>query len=129
MDILPILGIALVAAVLVVLLRQYKPEFALPVEICAAVLILALLIPTVTDIFHSLRDLIDLSGMDVQYFSLLVKAVGITVIVQLTADACRDSGETALAHKVEFAGRAAVILMILPMLAAVAEFAIGLIEG
>ena len=44
MNILPILGIALVAAVLVVLLRQYKPEFALPVEICAAVLILALLI-------------------------------------------------------------------------------------
>ncbi len=129
MNIFSILGIALVAAVLISLLRQYKPEFALPVEICAAVLIIALLLPTVTEIFDSLRDMIELSGMDIRYFTLLAKAVGITVIVQLTADACRDSGESALAHKVEFAGRAAVIVLALPMLTTVADFAIGLIKG
>ena len=129
MNIFSILGIALVAAVLISLLRQYKPEFALPVEICAAVLIIALLLPTVTEILDSLRNMIELSGMDIRYFTLLAKAVGITVIVQLTADACRDSGESALAHKVEFAGRAAVIVLALPMLTTVADFAIGLIKG
>ena len=129
MNLLSILGIALIAVVLVTVLRQYNPEFAIPVEIGAAVLIVVLLISPVTEILESLRSMLRLSGIDSGYFALLIKAIGIIVVVQLAADTCRDSGNSALAHKVELAGRVAVILITLPMVTSVAEFAIGLIKG
>lgn len=129
MNLLSILGIALIAVVLVAVLRQYNPEFAIPVEICAVLLILVLLISPVTQILESVRSLLRVSGIDSTYFTLLIKAIGVVIIVQLAADTCRDSGNSALAHKVELAGRVAVILIALPMVTAVAEFAIGLIKG
>lgn len=129
MNILSVMGIALVSIVLITVLKQYRPEFAVPVEICAAVILIFLILSPFTEILNSVNRLIQLSGIDPAYFKLLVKAIGIVIIVQLAADTCRDSGSSALAHKVELAGRVAVILTVLPMVATVAEFAMGLIKG
>lgn len=129
MNILSVLGIALVSVVLVTVLKQYRSEYAILVEICAAVVIILLLIPSINGILDSVNSLIDLSGIDRRYFQLLVKAIGVIIVVQLAADTCRDSGSTALAHKVELAGRVAVLIIVMPMVAAVAQFAVGLIKG
>lgn len=129
MNILSVLGIALVSVVLVTVLKQYRSEYAILVEISAAVVIILLLIPPLNGILDSVNSLIDLSGIDEKYFQLLVKAIGVIIVVQLAADTCRDSGSTALAHKVELAGRVAVLIIVMPMVAAVAQFAVGLIKG
>lgn len=129
MNILSVLGVALVSAVLVTVLKQYRPEFAVPVEICAAVVVILLIISPFTEILNAVNSLVNLSGIDPEYFKLLVKAIGVVIVVQLAADTCRDNGSSALAHKVELAGRVAVILIVMPMVITVAEFAIGLIKG
>lgn len=42
MDIIKIVGIALVALILIILLKQYKPEFAIYISIITGILILFL---------------------------------------------------------------------------------------
>lgn len=129
MNIIPILGIAIVTVLLTSLLRQYRPEYAVAAEIVAVILILILLTVSLSDILSSLRSIMRLSGMENGYLSLLIKALGISILVQLAADTCRDAGNSALAHKVELAGRVGIVLLTMPMILAVAEFAIRLIKG
>lgn len=48
MDVVKIIGIALVALIIIILLKQYKPEFAVYVSILAGALILILVMDKLT---------------------------------------------------------------------------------
>lgn len=105
MDIVKIVAIAIVCALLCAVLKQYKPEFAIVVQLAASVFILLLIASAMGDLISAVKDLINGSGINTEYLTLLLKALGVSVLTQLAADACRDSGETALSNKVELAGK------------------------
>lgn len=48
MEIIKIIGIALIALVMIILLKQYKPEFAIYISLLAGVLILFLVMDKLT---------------------------------------------------------------------------------
>jgi stage III sporulation protein AD len=57
------------------------------------------------------------SGTKVQeYFPVLIKALGISLLVQITSDICNDSGEASIAHRVEMVGKAEIILLCIPLI-------------
>ena len=51
-----------------------------------------------------------------QYYKALMKALGIGIVCQFTAQLCRDAGEGTLASGVEFFGKVEIILLSVPML-------------
>lgn len=115
MEIIKIVAIAIVCALLCAVLKQYKPEYAIVVQLAASVLILLLVASAMGDLINAIRELIDGSGIDTGYLTLLLKALGVAILTQLAADACRDSGETALSNKVELAGKVTILLLCLPL--------------
>ena len=48
MDVVKIIGIALIALIIIILLKQYKPEFAVYISIIAGILILILVMDKLT---------------------------------------------------------------------------------
>ena len=48
-------------------------------------------------------------------------------MAQFAADACRDAGESALASRVELAGKMAVVLLSLPLFGEITSVALGLL--
>ena len=56
------------------------------------------------------------SGEIAEYFNIILKVLGISFLVQIGADICRDLGEESIASKVEFAGKAVILVMVLPIL-------------
>lgn len=129
MEIIKIVAIAIVCALLCAVLKQYKPEYAIVVQLAASVLILLLVASAMGDLINAIRELIDGSGIDTGYLTLLLKALGVAILTQLAADACRDSGETALSNKVELAGKVTIILLCLPLVKAMIQLSAGLIKG
>ena len=59
----------------------------------------------------------------------MFKALGICLLSQLAADACRDAGENAMAEKAELAGKVFLLLLALPLFEKIAELALTLING
>ena len=57
MEIIKIIGIALIALIIIILLKQYKPEFAIYVSLITGVLILLLIMEQLTGIIGLLQDL------------------------------------------------------------------------
>ena len=109
-------ALAVVMALLTVVVRQYKAEYGMAVGVAGGVLLLLLVLARMTGMFDFLTGLIERAGIEQEWLSLLLKALGICYITQFASDCCRDAGETALASKAELAGRLAVVFLALPML-------------
>ena len=57
MEVIKIVGIALVALVIIILLKQYRPEFAIYISLLTGVLILFLVMDKLTGIVNLLQSL------------------------------------------------------------------------
>ena len=126
MDILNVAGIAIMVAAFAVLLRQYRQEYAMMLSVAAGVIIFMLIITKAAPAFSEIQSLIERSGIKAEYGVILIKSLGICFIAQFAADACKDAGETAIASKVELAGKFAVLLIALPLFEQVAQLAVSL---
>ena len=129
MYIIQIAIIAIIAAILSVILKQYKPEYSVLVQIGAGIIIILLLVSTIIHITDNVDSLISSAGLNKNYTVILLKALGICIITQFASDTCKDAGETALSSKVEMAGKITVLALSLPLIKSVLELAVGLING
>lgn len=123
------IGIAVIAAFLAVVLRRHVPEQALAVGLIAGFLILAAAIAAALPVFREIESLLKDSGMTGEYITVLFKALGVCLLTQLASDACRDAGEQGLAAKAEFAGKLSMLVLALPLFRKVADIALSLIQG
>lgn len=121
--------VAVIAAFLAVVLRRHVPEQALAVGLIAGFLILAAAITAALPVFREIEDLLSDSGMAGEYITVLFKALGVCLLTQLAADACRDAGEQGLASKAEFAGKLSMLVLALPLFRKVGDIALSLIQG
>lgn len=114
MQLTSIVGLAIVAAVLCTVLRQCYPEYAAAVTILTGVTILLLVCGALSPLLDFLKQLSEAAGLQPEYLALAVRLIGLCWVTALGSDICRDTGQTALASKVELAGRLAVLLAALP---------------
>ncbi len=129
MDILQIAAIAILTAVLVILVKQYKPEYAMIVQLCGIAVIAVSVVALVPQLTASADSMLAFASIDSKWLTLLIKALGIAIVTELAADICKDNGSNAVAGMVELAGKALILLLCIPLLRSVAEIAVGLING
>lgn len=121
MEILKVSAFALMAVVIIVLIKQEKKEIGVTISILAAVAMAVYAIVKLNDIVNLLYDLISKVGVNAKYLEIILKVVGIAYIVELTKDVCVDSGETALGSKVEMTGKVVMVAMTIPIITGVVE--------
>ena len=126
-DAIKLAAVVIISAVLVVLLRAKAQEysFLLVVAIvCIAVIfVLADILPQI----KNLQSAFQKSGSNVMYFSVALKALGITYITDFAANVCRDFGLLSLANTAELAGKAGIFVLSIPLVCAVLEVALKFI--
>ena len=128
MLILKIVSIIAVAAVLTVIVRQQRAEYAPFVVIAAGIIIFTLLIPEIESTLGGVRTILDGTGVEGGYIEILFKTLGICVLTQISSDICRDANESALATKAEIAGKIAVLAVAMPMITSIAQISVELIN-
>ena len=125
MELTAIVGLAIVAVCIVVLLRQYKPEYALMVSLICSVVIFAAVLGELIPAFDTIRSMMQQVQIDGQYIEILLKSLGICFITQIAAESCRDAGESAIASKIELAGKLMLVVLALPMFEEIVSIALG----
>ena len=126
-EIFGILGIAVASAILILSVKKTEPEVAMALRIAVGIAVALAVISQIEPIFTAVRTFFEQTGQDSEIIKVLLKSVGICIIVEFAADLCRDAGESALAGRVEFAGRITVTLLLIPMLTQLLEIAVTLI--
>ncbi|MCL2633892.1 MAG: stage III sporulation AC/AD family protein [Oscillospiraceae bacterium] len=128
MNIIAIVGVGIVAALISIVIKQYKPEFGMYISLLTGVIILFAVIKAIAPVLETLNELTEAVSLDPLYGAALLKALAICYIIQLASDTCRDSGETAIAGKIEMAGKLAIVLVSLPLFKGVVDIVTGLIN-
>ncbi len=118
---LRVAGIILCEILLYTLLKQIRPEFAVISEAAAACVLIFMLGDEIRDALAAFEGMLDATGFSASHISVLIKVLGISVVTQFSADMCRDAGESALASKVEFAGRIIITAAAIPIIKAFTE--------
>ncbi len=129
MNIIAIVGIAIIAAILAVMLKRYHQEYSIILSISAGIIILFEILANISPAIRQINTLLSSAGLSAEYAAILFKSLGICFLTQFAADSCRDAGESALASKVELAGKIAIVVLSLPLFESIASTAVGLIGG
>ncbi|MGE5614173.1 MAG: stage III sporulation protein AD [Bacillota bacterium] len=115
MQILQVVGIGLVSTVIIIILKRQRPEIALQVSIVAGLIIFMLIASKLSAVLELLEDYADRAEIKPTYFTIVLKITGIAYITEFGAEVCRDAGESAVASKIELAGKVIIAVLAVPV--------------
>lgn len=118
MDALRIAGFTVCAAVMAMLLRRLRPEAGAALAIAAGVMAAFMLLQPLQEVVSGIASLAGSGGVSSGYMLQLLKAGGVSLLMDFAAQTCRDAGEDGLAMKTELAGRVILISLALPFMQA-----------
>lgn len=111
-----IIIIAIICIFLTSTLKSYNNEIATIISVCGGVLIFLLVIDEMKNIFEYFISLYDMTGLNFDFLSVILKIVGIGYIVEFTADIAEDFGNKMIASKVILGGKIVICGMTLPII-------------
>ena len=114
MTVIKLCGIAVIGVCAALIMRAAKSELAMPVGVITGIIILASAISSMYPIVAFAEGLSRENSYSL-YFSTVLNALGIGIAAHTAADICRDSGEGAVASKLEFAAKVGILLLGLPV--------------
>lgn len=121
MEVVRVVGLAIVGVVLLALVRRTKPEIGVVLAIACGAVILIMAVARAGELLALIRDLAVKAGVDAGYTLLLLRVIAIAFATEFGAQVCRDAGEEAVARAVEITGKIMVLIVAVPVVKAVLE--------
>ena len=88
MEILKIAAIGITASLLVLFVREHRPDVAVLIGLAAGILILFSVVNYLTEAISALQALMDKSGIDLEILQAVLKIIGIGYITAFAAHIC-----------------------------------------
>ncbi len=129
MLIFKIVGIGIISSVLILVIKQEKPELAFLLSLVSGIIILILVVDQIGVIVKLIRQLVARTNVDIMYFNTIIRIIGIAYIGEFGAEITRDAGENALASKIEMAIKIIIMFLAIPIMVSLVETIVGLIPG
>ena len=127
MEILKIVGFAIIATVLVIVIKEQKPEIAVLLSVISAILIMVYTMSKIAGVIEMLDRMVESSGMNKDFLAIILKVTGIAYIVEFGRNVCADAGQNAIATKLEMAGKVIIVILSLPLINTLLTVVSGLV--
>lgn len=121
MEIIKIIGIGLIALIITIILRQYKPEFVIYISLIAGAIILLFIMNKLSGIITLLTNLSNQISNGREFLEILIKITGIAFLTEFAVSICKDSGESAIANKIDLGGKIIIISISIPIISTLLE--------
>ncbi len=121
MNIIQIVIFGLVTTIIVVTVKQQRPDIALLISLAGGTLILIFVVSSLSVVIETISNLFNKSNMDSVYITTILKVIGIAYLADFGAQLCKDAGESAIAAKIELGGKILILLLAIPILTALME--------
>lgn len=126
-EIIKIIGIGLTALVIIIILKQYKPEYAIYISIIAGIIILLFSMEKISGIINLLQSISNKTYINKPFLTILLKITGIAFITEFAVSICSDAGEKAIASKIEIGSKVIIITMSIPIITSLLELIIEIL--
>ena len=124
MNTVSVIFVCVVAAILAAILKQYNATFSLITIIAAAIIITTVTASKAIDLFDNVFSVVDDIGETAEFLKLLIKAVCISVLAEISSNICKDSGNSSLAVCVDVTAKIILFALAFPLV----EYLITIIQ-
>lgn len=115
MNILQITSAGICVSLLALCVKNLKSDMGQLITIGAVVLLTMAVIPYADKIIEAMEEFSQYSSLGRKYMTPILKITGTAYISQMGSQMCEDSGEKALAKRIEAAGKMLIAVMTLPV--------------
>ncbi|MGM0900029.1 MAG: stage III sporulation protein AD [Bacillota bacterium] len=124
-----IIGVALVATFLALILKEQKPNFAFLLIVFTGCAIFLFLVDQIYLIINMIEQLATNAKINLIYVETILKIIGIAYIAEFAAQITKDAGQGSIASKIELGGKILILATAIPILTVMIETIIQLIPG
>jgi stage III sporulation protein AD len=110
-------------------LKSHYPEYALLISLAVGIFVFTAILSNISPVISKVSSLFSQANIPSDYMKVLLKSLGICILVQFCCDTCRDAGQTALASKLELAGKVAVLGVSLPLFEKIINITMNLLHN
>ncbi|MEF9933791.1 MAG: stage III sporulation protein AD [Clostridium sp.] len=127
MEIGQVVVIGIVATIIVVFLKDQRPELALQLSLAAGIIIFLFMVTKLTVVVQALQQISQRVNIDMAYLNIVLKIIGVAYLASFGVEICRDAGQSSIASKIEFAGKIIIISLSIPILMAVMDLVVKIL--
>lgn len=128
MEWLRLTGFCLLAGAMVMILRQMQPQAAALLSVAFGVLVVGAALGEIAGYIETLRRFLGSLNLDAQYFTIMLKAMGIVLVTQLAVQACEDMDAPSIARRTELVGRLALLSVAVPVFMELTQLAVDVLR-
>lgn len=127
MEIFRLIGVGLITAIAVLIIKQVKPEIAIVVGMAGGIIMILMLVDAFTSIISSFSTILNKSGLTNGIFSVVLKIIGVGYLTEFSANLCVDSGSSSIADKILLGGKIIILVISMPIITNIIEIITGLL--
>jgi len=129
LEIVQIVGLALIAAILVLIIKEQKPMFAFLLTAFTGIVIFLFLIGKIAGVIEMLEQLANDANINMIFLKTILKIIGIAYIAEFGAQIVRDAGQESIASKIELSGKILIMVMAIPIVSVIIETVVKLLPA
>ena len=114
LDTFRICAAALLASLCFSVVRRVNSGFDMPLRVTAAAVFSGMVLVISAPLFTYVKELAELSGIG-EWQGILFGAFGIAFLSHITAEICRECGESSISGFVELVGKTEILILCLPL--------------
>lgn len=126
-EVFKIVAFAIISVILILVMKQQKPEIALVLTIVSAISLLLYAVTQVAGVFDLLNALVEKSGINQEFLKIILKVTIIAYVIEFGKNICMDAGQSAIATKLEMAGKVVIVVLSLPIISSLVQILTGLV--
>jgi len=127
MTIIQIVITGILCAVLALTIKKHSPEIALLITIATGVLLFVMILPELTYAMGVFTYMGEMMEGGLRYVGLVLRVIGVAYMAELGASVCTDAGESAIAAKIDLAGRVIILVIAMPVIIEIVQMIVGLL--
>lgn len=127
MEVIKIVGVSIFSVIMIIILKNYRPEMALVLSIITGIGIMLYAISKMSSVINVLNDLVSKSGVNTDFLLIIIKVIGIAYIVEFGKNVCIDAGQSSIATKLEMAGKVVIVVLTIPLISSLVNVLVGLV--
>jgi len=124
--IIQVVAVGIISAILALTIKRQSPEIAIIITLAASILIFFMVLPALIYAVGIIQNLGSHLDSRIAYVPLVLQILGIAYVAELGAQVCIDAGESAIAAKIELAGKVLIMAAAAPILLDVLQMIVGI---
>lgn len=119
---------ALVLAVVTLLIKNWKPEYAMLLSIGCVALFMGWTVLQMIPLFTTVSSLAGQAGMESSYIRILLRCLGICCLSEIGTSLCKEAGQQSAAVQIELAGKVLILSNCMPVYQKLLELALSIMK-